>query len=81
MISKLEKRGLIIRNSDDKDGRTTNLMLSPEGEKLKETEVALYKRAAILLQNTMSDDDYKSLQSLLAKACRILVEESNVMRG
>ena len=77
MISKLEKRGLIIRSSDDKDGRTTNLMLSPEGEKLKETEVALYKRAAILLQNTMSDDDYQSLQSLLAKACRILVEESN----
>lgn len=74
MISKLEKRGLIIRDSDDKDGRTTKLMLSPEGEKLKENELALYKRAAVLLQNSMSEDDYHNLQLLLAKACRILID-------
>lgn len=80
MISKLEKRGLIIRDADEKDGRTSKLMLSVEGQKLKDTELALYKRTASLLQNAMSDADYQSLESLLAKACRILTEDSSRIR-
>lgn len=77
MISKLERRGLIIRNGDERDGRITQLTLSPQGEKIKENELVLYKKAAVLLQGSMTSEDYACLEELLAKACRILTKSTN----
>jgi len=77
MISKLEKRGLIIRSADDRDGRTTNLMLSPQGEKLKSSEISLYKHTAQLLKNGLKEEEYQDLEFLLNKACSILQHDDN----
>lgn len=72
MVAKLEKRGFILRQLDEKDARVFHLTLSSAGEKIWNEEVPLYQQTANMLSENMSTGDYQILEQALTQACQIL---------
>lgn len=66
-INKLEKKGLLIRQSDEVDRRKKVLHLTEDGKINVETHSALYQKEIIQLFDVLSDDEKKEFEKILKK--------------
>ncbi|MGK8503541.1 MarR family winged helix-turn-helix transcriptional regulator [Nocardia asiatica] len=66
IINRLEKRGLVRREASTSDRRVTNLVITPEGERVIDT-IRAKMRATRDGLNSLSDEDRNCLYALLER--------------
>ena len=66
-INKLEKKGLLIRQSDEVDRRKKVLHLTEAGKINVETHSALYQKEIIQFFEVLNDDEKNELEKILKK--------------
>jgi len=72
MISKLEKRGYLLRQPCSEDARAQRLLPSPKAMTLKQEEPRVYQAAVRHFGQVLSAEELQQLTVLLDKACRDL---------
>jgi DNA-binding MarR family transcriptional regulator len=66
IINRLEKRGLVRREASESDRRVTNLVITPEGERVTDT-IRAKMRATQDGLNRLGDQDRDCLYALLER--------------
>jgi DNA-binding MarR family transcriptional regulator len=72
MVKSLIKDGIIERCKDDKDRRRSTVILTPQGEKLRNQIAANRRKAAKALHAHLNNKDRVILLNSLDTACKIL---------
>lgn len=72
MVKSLIKDGIIERCKDDKDRRRSTVILTPQGEKLRNQIAANRRKAAKALYAHLNNKDRVILLNSLDTACKIL---------
>ncbi|QTF08615.1 MarR family transcriptional regulator [Brenneria izadpanahii] len=70
MLSRMEKRGLIERRTDEKDGRQKRVTITPEGRKMLLEARPVADRVTDSLIHELSPEELAQLQQLLQKMLR-----------
>ncbi|WP_280726634.1 MarR family winged helix-turn-helix transcriptional regulator [Kitasatospora sp. MAA4] len=71
MVSRLVRRGLVLRRRDPSDGRRNLLSLSPTGQELLHSSSAAVAQVQRLLLSPLEEVDHEKALILLAKAARL----------
>ncbi|MCX4750629.1 MarR family winged helix-turn-helix transcriptional regulator [Kitasatospora sp. NBC_01287] len=71
MVSRLVRRGLVLRRRDPSDGRRNLLSLSPTGQELLHSAAAGVARVEQLLLEPLDPAEHQQAVILLAKAARL----------
>lgn len=69
-VAALERKHLLTRIADSKDGRRTLLYLTEEGRKMHDKIMALFVQAEQSIMNSLSDNEAETLTLLLDKIAR-----------
>ncbi|CPR19673.1 MarR family winged helix-turn-helix transcriptional regulator [Brenneria goodwinii] len=70
MLARMEKRGLIERRTDEKDGRQKRVTITPEGRKMLLAARPVADRVTDSLIYELSPEELAQLQQLLQKMLR-----------
>lgn len=75
LMNGLEKRGLIVKKEDPKDGRCKQLFLTATGRELAEQTQHFGMEVEQKVRSAMSEEDFNMLRESLLRLIRILERE------
>lgn len=68
-LKRLEKNGLIRKQSDEKDQRVTRIFLTEQGTKVYETMIQSYRYSVEKIMQDFSDEEQDQLTGFLDRIC------------
>lgn len=75
MLDRMERDGLVIREADPKDRRAQNVLLTQEGQRVKETAVRLMNETLELLFAGFSEKEIETTKGFLRRVLINVHEE------
>ena len=72
MVSKLERRGLLIRVPSPDDKRSVLIQLTSQAQELLTLGHRIYQQISGKIKRQLSSDDYQTLERLLSLTCQNL---------